>query len=284
MDNTIAFQGQFGAFSDLACREVFPDMQTYPCVTFEDTFSCVREGNAKLAMIPIENSTTGRVADIHRLLPQGGLYIVGEHYQPITHHLLGIPGTQLHQLRQVYSHVQALEQCWENLRQLGVKITPHTDTAEAAAQIAQKGERSQAAIASHLAAQIYGLEILKSNIQDRSRNTTRFLIMSRTYNCPPYNARHPMMTTFIFEIRSVPAALFKALGGFATNGINMTKLESYLIDNNFTAARFYADIEAHPDETRTRLAFEELRFFSHKLEILGVYPMHPFRLKDRSGE
>ncbi|CAK0779271.1 prephenate dehydratase [Azospirillaceae bacterium] len=271
----VAFQGAFGAYSDLACRTVFPEMTTLPCPTFEDTFSAVLEGEAGLAMIPVENSVAGRVADIHQLLPNGGLHIIGEHYQRVNHHLLAPPGATLDSIKRVYSHIQALSQCRSTLRRLGIAPMTHADTAGAAREVAARGDPSEAAIASGLAGRIYNMQSLMQGIEDATHNTTRFLIMARQPQTPPLDV--PAVTTFVFRVRSVPAALYKALGGFATNGVNMTKLESYLIDGRFTAARFYADVEGRPEERPLRLALEELAFFAHEVKILGVYPAHPFR-------
>jgi prephenate dehydratase len=272
---TISFQGAFGAYSDLACRGVFPEMTTLPCAQFEDAFAAVREGRARLAMIPIENSVAGRVADIHHLMPESGLHIIGEHFERVNHHLLAVPGATLANIRTVKSHVQALSQCRKLIRALGIEPVVAADTAGAAAEIAARGDPTMAAIASELAGRIYGLVSLKANIEDAEHNTTRFLIMSRE---PLQPARAtPTVTTFLFRVRNVPAALYKAMGGFATNGVNMTKLESYMVGGNFTATQFYADVEAHPDDRPLKLALEELRFFSHEVKILGVYPAAPER-------
>jgi len=278
----VAFQGCHGAYSDLSCRSVFPGSVTRPCPSFEDTFAAVEGGEADLAMIPIENSVAGRVADIHHLLPRSSLHVVDEHYQRVHHHLLAVKGTRLEQVRIVRSHIQALEQCRGTLRRLGIQPVTHADTAGAAAEVARRGDPAEAAIASSLAGEIYGLESLKEGIEDAQHNTTRFLIMAREARVPPVGAG-PTITSFIFRVRSVPAALFKALGGFATNGINITKLESYLVDGSFTAAQFYADVEGHPEERPLRLALEELDFFAREVRILGVYPAHPFRRDGRNG-
>lgn len=272
----ISFQGTFGAYSDLACRRVFPDMTTLPCNQFEDAFAAVREGRAQLAMIPIENSVAGRVADIHYLMPDSDLHIIGEHFERVNHHLLGLPGTTLSQIRSVKSHVQALSQCRNLIRGLGIEPIVTADTAGAAAEIAARGDPSVAAIASELAGTIYGLVSLKENIEDAEHNTTRFVIMSREASRPQRGT--PAVTTFLFRVRNVPAALYKALGGFATNGINMTKLESYMVGGAFTATQFYADVEAHPEDRPLALALEELAFFSRELKILGVYPAHSSRI------
>ncbi|CAK0759470.1 prephenate dehydratase [Azospirillaceae bacterium] len=272
----IAFQGQPGAYSDLACRHVFPGHQTLPCASFEDAFAAVHESQAALAMLPIENSVAGRVADIHHLMPNGGLHIVGEHYLRVNHHLLALPGVGLEELRTVRSHIQALSQCRENLRRLGIKPVTHADTAGAAAEIARLGDRSVAAIASSLAGEIYGLDSLFAGIEDHAHNTTRFLIMAREPRIPPRGSG-TVITSFVFRVRSVPAALYKALGGFATNSVNLTKLESYMLGGRFTAVQFYADAEGHPEDRSLRLALEELDFFAQEVRILGVYPAHPFR-------
>jgi prephenate dehydratase len=272
----IAFQGAPGAYSDLACRTVYPDVTTLPCATFEEAFAAVRDGRAALAMIPIDNSVAGRVADIHHLLPDSGLHIIGEHFQKVVHHLLAPKGAMLAGLRTVHSHVHALPQCRRLINELGLKAVVHADTAGAAADVARHDDPSVAAIASSLAGEIYGLVSLKADIADQANNTTRFVIMQRE-PLDPDPAGGPVITSFVFRVRSVPAALYKALGGFATNGVNITKLESYIIDGSFTVAQFYADIDGHPDQRPVRLALEELGFFSREVRILGVYPAHPFR-------
>ncbi|MFQ6018664.1 MAG: prephenate dehydratase [Kiloniellaceae bacterium] len=274
--DAIAFQGVHGAYSDMACRAVFPERSTLPCPSFEDTFAAVRERAAGRAMIPIENSSAGRVADIHHLLPESGLHIIGEHFQKVNHQLLAVEGATLEATRLVHSHVQALSQCRRFIRDTGLEPVIHADTAGAAAAVASLGDPSQAAIASALAGEIYGLHSLKSGIQDTADNTTRFLVMAEE-PIDPDPAEGPVITTFVFRVRSVPAALYKALGGFATNGINLTKLESYILEGSFTVAQFYADIEGHPDERLVRLALEELGFFSREVKILGVYPASAFR-------
>ena len=274
----IAFQGEPGAYSDMACRAVFPDRKTLACASFEDAFAAVREGRAGLAMLPIDNSVAGRVADNHHLMPGGGLHIIGEHFQRVNHHLLAPAGASLGSVRSVHSHMQALSQCRRFLRERGLKPVIHADTAGAAAEVAARGDPTQAAIASALAGEIYGLSVLAADIEDEVHNTTRFLIMARE-PIDPDPAAGPVVTTFVFRVRSVPAALYKALGGFATNGVNITKLESYIVDATFTVAQFYADIEGHPDQVPVRLALEELSFFSHEVKILGVYPANPFRWK-----
>ena len=297
-----AFQGSPGAYSDLACHGVCDAPETLPCASFEDAFAAVHEGVAEFAMIPVENSVAGRVADIHHLLPDGGLAIVGEHFQRVNHHLLALPGTRLEELRTVRSHIQALSQCRGTLRMLGIKPVSHADTAGAAADIAALGDRTVGAIASALAAKIYGLDVLRAGIEDHEHNTTRFVILARE-PAPVANDGQALITSLVFRVRSVPAALFKALGGFATNGVNITKLESYLVGGRFSAAQFYAEVDGHPDDKGMRHALEELRFFAQRCEtiedddffvgcderlnpasartamvkIIGVYPAHPFR-------
>ncbi|MCH6588325.1 MAG: prephenate dehydratase [Proteobacteria bacterium] len=272
----IAFQGVAGAYSDMACRAVHPEMATLPCASFEDTFAAVNQGRAALAMIPIENSSAGRVADIHHLLPESGLHIIAEHFQKVDHQLLAPKGATVESIQEVHSHVQALSQCRRFVRGAGFKPIVHADTAGAAAEVAEHGDPTRAAIASRLAGEIYGLQSLGSDIQDLEHNTTRFLIMSKE-PVNPDPAEGPVVTTFVFRVRSVPAALYKGLGGFATCGVNITKLESYILDASFTVAQFYADIEGHPDQRLVRLALEELSFFSREVKILGVYPANPFR-------
>lgn len=281
-DKTIAFQGEAGANSHIACREAFPDMLDLPCDTFEDVFAAVNEGRARLAMIAIENSLAGRVADVHHLIPGTGLYIVGEHFLPVRHQLLGLKGTKIEDIKSVHSHVHALGQCRRAIRELGLKAVVAADTAGAARQIAEAGDPAQAAIATALAAEIYGLDILRANVEDAEHNTTRFIIMAKE----PDDAgpdEGPVITSFIFRVRNVPAALYKALGGFATNGVNMTKLESYQLEGTFNASQFYADIEGHPDSRNVRLALEELEFFTNELRILGIYKAHPYRAAIAAG-
>jgi prephenate dehydratase len=273
---TIAFQGMPGANSDMACRVVFPEMATLPCESFEDTFAAVRENRARLAMIPIENSLAGRVADIHHLLPESGLHIIAEHFHRVHHSLLAPKGAKLEGVAKVHSHIHALNQCRRVIAQLKLKPIVHVDTAGAARDVAAWGDKSQAAIAPPLAAEIYGLDTLRANIEDAQHNTTRFLVMARE-PIDPNPARGPVVTTFVFNVRNVPAALYKALGGFATNGVNMTKLESYMLGGRFTATQFYSDVEGHPSERRLALALEELKFFSTSFKLLGVYPAHPYR-------
>ena len=276
MSGKIAFQGLPGAYSDMACRAVHPEMETVPCSGFEDMFQAVHDGAADLAMVPVENTVAGRVADIHHLLPNSNLHIIGEHFQRVNHRLLAPKGATLETLKQVHSHVHALSQCRKMFRELGLKPVVHADTAGSAKEVAEQGDLSRGAIASELASEIYGLETLRRDVEDDDRNTTRFLIMAKEPIDPDLDAG-PAVTTFIFRVRNVPAALYKALGGFATNGVNMTKLESYMVGGAFSATMFYADIDGHPEDNSVRLALEELGFFSREVRILGVYPAHPRR-------
>jgi len=276
LNKKIAFQGQSGAYSDMACRTAYPDMEPLPCPTFEETFAAVAESRALFAMIPIENSIAGRVADIHRLLPGSDLHIVGEHFQPVNHHLLGCSGSSIENLIEVHSHIHALAQCRSLIRKLGVQGRVVADTAGAAAEISKVGNKRHGAIASRLAAEIYGLQVLQENVEDSEHNTTRFVVMSKE-PVDPNPADGKIITTFVFEVRNIPAALYKALGGFATNGINMLKLESYLGGDSFTSAQFYADVAGHPTDTSLRLALEELGFFSRTVTILGVYAADSYR-------
>lgn len=272
---SIAFQGAHGAYSDLACRTVFPDLRTVPCETFDEAFRAVNDGLTDLAMIPIDNTIAGRVADVHSLMPNWDLFIIGEHFQPINHMLLGLKGSNLKDLEHVHSHVHALPQCRNFLKNLDVKAHVHTDTAGAAEEIAQRGDPKHGAIASELAAEIYGLDILKRDIEDQSQNVTRFLVLSAEPEFPSL-AEETVMTSLLFEVRNIPAALYKALGGFATNGLSITKLESY-VDAQFQAARFYCDIEGHPEDEAFHNALEELGFYAADVRLLGSYPAHSFR-------
>jgi len=274
--NAIAFQGEPGANSDTACRNMFPDMRPLPCATFEDAFAAVESGAADLAMIPIENSIAGRVADIHHLLPQSSLHIVGEYFLPIHFQLMAVKGAGLADIRSVCSHIHALGQCRRLIREKGWKPVVAGDTAGAARLVAEAGDPAQAALAPRLAARLYGLDILAEDVEDEHNNTTRFVVLAREPKVPERGSG-PVITTFVFRVRNVPAALYKAMGGFATNGVNMTKLESYQLGGRFFATQFYADIEGHPDDHNVVLALEELAFFSAELRLLGSYPAHPFR-------
>jgi prephenate dehydratase len=273
---TMVFQGEPGANSHIAIREAYPQHAALPCATFEDAFAAIASGQADLGMIPIENSLAGRVTDIHHLMPTAGLHIVAESFLPIRNQLMAPKGATLAGLKTVESHVMALGQCRNFIRKLGVKPIVAADTAGSAREVAERGDKTRAAIASRLAAEIYGLEILAENIEDEAHSTTRFIVLSREAKRPAAGSG-PIITTFLFQVRNVPAALYKALGGFATNGVNMTKLESYMIEGSFFATQFYADVDGHPDDSGLAFALEELNFFSKELRILGVYPAHPFR-------
>ena len=268
----IAFQGFPGAYSHMACQTVKPDMDAIACASFEDMLNHVQDGQATLAMVPVENSTAGRVADIHHLLPESGLYIIGEHFQRVNHHLLAPQGSQIDKLKTVHSHAQGLAQCRQHIRKLGLIPIMHADTAGAAKDVAETGDPSVAAVASRLAAEIYDLDIIVDSLEDDKRNTTRFLIMAADPIVPKVSDA-AMITTLVFQLRSVPAALYKALGGFATNGINLTKLESYLRPGVNERAQFYMDVEGHIDEPAMVNAMEELQFYCMKDEVrlLGTY-------------
>jgi prephenate dehydratase len=276
MTGTIVYQGEPGAYSHLACQDGFPDMTPKPCASFAAAFAQVSSGAATLAMIPVENTVAGRVSDIYHLLPEGGLSIIGEQYLAVHHQLLAVPGTKLSEIKTARSHPMALGQVRKRLSSMGIKPVADVDTAGAAQSVAQLGDKSVAAIASSLAAQTYGLEILAADIEDAAHNTTRFLILAdEPLNVPKDNG--PVVTSFVFKVRSVPSALYKALGGFATNGINMTKLESYMVGGSFQAAQFYADVEGHPEDDGMKHALEELSFFSESVTMLGTYPAHSSR-------
>ena len=276
MTNRIAFQGEPGAYSHQACRDTYPDMDTLPCRTFEDAMEAVRSGEAALAMLPVENSTFGRVADIHHLLPHSGLHIIAEAFVRVHINLLALPGVPLEQIKRAKSHTMLLGQCRAFLGKHDIHRVTGADTAGSAREVAQAGDPELAALASELAGEIYGLDILARQIEDERNNTTRFLVMSSE---PDYSRRGDdgMMTSFVFQVRNIPAALYKAMGGFATNGVNMTKLESYMVGGSFSATQFYADIEGHPDDPAVKLALEELDYFTSDMTMLGVYPADPRR-------
>jgi len=273
---TIAFQGEPGAYSHQACRDARPGMEVLPCRTFEDVIEAVRKGDADLAMLPIENSTYGRVADIHSLLPTSGLHIVDEAFVRVHINLLALPGTKLEAVEAAMSHTVLLGQCRNFLQAQNINRITGADTAGSARIVAEQGDPKVAALASELAGEIYGLDCIARHIEDKQDNTTRFLIMSRTPDLKK-RGQGRMMTTFVFRVRNLPAALYKALGGFATNGVNMTKLESYMVEGSFTATQFYTDIEGHPDDTNVRLVLDELRYFTSNVTLLGVYPADPRR-------
>jgi prephenate dehydratase len=272
IENTIAFQGELGAYSHMAANAKFPEMEVLPCPSFDDALDAVAKGKARLAMIPIENSTAGRVADIHMLLPGSGLYIIGEHFEAIRHCLLGTKQSDEKTLNTVTSHVQALGQCRDNLRAMGLTPSPFADTAGAARHVSEQGDPSLGAIASKLAAEVYDLKVIQENLQDHGHNTTRFVTLSKT----PLNMSEisgTTMTSFTFEVKNIPAALYKALGGFATNSVNMTKLESYYETDSFTATEFFADIVGDETMANVSRAMEELRFHAKRVRILGTYPL-----------
>lgn len=275
--STIAYQGEPGSNSDIACRDVYPDWKQLPCASFEDAFAAVGEGHADLAMIPIDNSSAGRVADIHHALPTSGLHIIGEYFLPIHFDLLAVAGATERSITAVYSHQHALGQCRRVIRELGLAPMTSGDTAGSAREVAEWNDPTKACLATPLAGEIYGLQPLRTRVEDEAHNTTRFIILSREPR-PVAQGNGPTVTTFVFNVRNVPAALYKALGGFATNGVNMTKLESYMVGGLFFATQFLADVEAHPDDRPLALALEELAFFTTDVTILGVYPAHPFRL------
>jgi prephenate dehydratase len=272
----IAYQGEPGANSHIVCKEHYPDWDTLPCASFEDVFAAVESGDADLAMIPIDNSIAGRVADIHHFLPDSGLHIVAEHFLRIRFCLMAVPGATLDTIRTVHSHVHALGQCRKVIREHGLTPIISGDTAGAAREVAEAADPTQAAISPPLAAEIYGLETLAEDVEDEDHNTTRFVVLSRDLvEAPPDQG--PVVTSFIFNVRNIPAALYKALGGFATNGVNMTKLESYMVGGEFTATQFLAEVDGHPQHPPVARALEELEFFTTDIKVLGVYPAAPFR-------
>jgi prephenate dehydratase len=276
----IAYQGEPGANSHIACLDVYPGWQPLPCATFEDAFAAIKDGVAGLGMIPIENSIAGRVADIHHFLPASGLHIIGEYFLPIHFQLLAVKGATLATIKSVYSHVHALGQCRKIIRNLGAKPVITGDTAGSAREVRDWNDPTRASLATTLAGEIYGLETLATDVEDEAHNTTRFVVLSKTPAWAPQDSG-PTVTTFLFRVRNVPAALYKALGGFATNGVNMTKLESYMVDGEFSATQFLADVDGHPEDRLLRLALEELAFFSKEVRILGVYAAHPFRVESQ---
>ncbi|GEP09168.1 prephenate dehydratase [Methylobacterium gnaphalii] len=281
-DKTIAYQGEPGANSHIICAQAYPDWSSLPCATFEDAFAAVNEGRAALAMIPIENSIAGRVADIHHLLPHSPLHIIAEHFLPIHFQLMVMPGVKIEDLRSVHSHIHALGQCRRVIRRLGLKAVVAGDTAGAARELAEIRDPTRAALAPALAADVYGLEILERDVEDEAHNTTRFVVFSPEPG-PTLPEGVETVTSFVFRVRNIPAALYKALGGFATNGVNMTKLESYMVEGRFTATQFYAEVDGHPSDPALLRALDELRYFSRELRIIGTYPAHPFRATTRQA-
>jgi prephenate dehydratase len=274
---SIAYQGEPGSNSQIACEQARPHHVPLACATFEDAFAAVSESRADLAMIPIENSTAGRVADIHALLPTSGLHIVGEHFLAVHFGLLAVPGARIEDLRSVRSHIHALSQCHKIIRELNLKAIVSGDTAGSAREVAEAGDPTQASLAPAAAAQIYGLKVLADDVEDEPNNATRFIVLARQELVLPPAPQ--IVTSFVFRVRNLPAALYKALGGFATNSVNMTKLESYMVGGAFTATLFYAEVEGHPDEPALARALEELAFFSQELLVLGVFPAAPFRVE-----
>ena len=280
MSAKIVYQGEPGAFSHLACRTYYPDMEPLPAISFARAFRAVRSGEADLAMIPVDNSVAGRVSDIYHLLPEGDLKIIGEEYLPVHHNLLAVPGTRIEDIKEVRSHPMALGQVRRRLEQMEIRGFADTDTAGAARKVAERADPKVGAVASTLAAEIYGLDVLAANIEDAAHNTTRFLVLAR--EATPVEANgDKVVTSLVFKVRSVPSALYKALGGFATNGLNITKLESYMVDGSFQAAQFYMDVEGHPDGEAMQHALDELKFFSEKIVMLGTYPAHELRSQAR---
>ena len=271
----ISFQGELGAYSHQACREAYPDMEPLPCATFEGAIEAAREGRADLAMIAVENSTYGRVADVHQLLPESGLHIIGEHFVRVHINLLGLKGTQTAQITRALSHPVLLGQCRSFLKAHKIERIAGTDTAGSAREVIEANDPSLGALASELAGEIYGLDVLARHIEDNDTNTTRFLAMTREASYP--QPSEDVMTSFVFRVRNIPAALYKAMGGFATNGVNMVKLESYMVGGSFAATQFYADIEGHPDDPAVARAMEELEYFTSSLRILGVYKSSAMR-------
>jgi prephenate dehydratase len=271
----VAFQGEPGAYANLAARQSVPHAQAIPKPTFEDAIEAAKSGDTDLVIIPVENSLIGRIADIHHLLPDSGLHIVGEHFMPIRHQLLGLKDAALGDIKSVYSQAPALAQCRTLLRDMKLVAHHWYDTAGSAKHVAELGDKSVAAVASSLAAEFYGLKVLKADIEDEHHNATRFLIMSREDERAPNHGK--VVTSFVFQVKNIPAALYKAMGGFATNGVNMTKLESYQLGGSFNATQFYADIQGHPDDPAVNRALEELAFHTARHKIIGVYPAHPYR-------
>ena len=276
--NSFAFQGVSGAYSEQAGKNVFPDANSVPCATFEEMFACVRDGKADIALVPIENSQAGRVADTQRLIPDSDLNIIGEYFLEVRHNLLAIPGTKINDIKRIHSHEQGIAQCRNKIIKLNKEMVIAADTAGSAKKISELNKKEDAAIASALAAEIYNLEILEENFQDAEYNVTRFLIMSKNKSSIESN-ESDLLTTLVFVVRSIPASLYKCLGGFASNGINITKLESYIHPQGFDVAQFYIDFEGHPDDKSVKLAFEEMKFFCKEIKVLGVYKKSEFRKK-----
>ena len=276
----VTFQGENGAYSHLALTDVFPEAEGIPCPSFEHAMRMVAEGKADAAFIPVENSQWGRVADVHHLLPDSNLHITGEYFHRVRHKLLGLKGTSLSDIKKVFSHPQALGQCRKSLTELGITPVPADDTAGSALYIKEQGQKEWGAIASDLAAKIYGLDILQDNLEDASHNTTRFIVMRPEQYNPEISEQEQALTSFVFDTRNIPAALYKVLGGFATNKVNMIRVESYISDGKFFSSQFYAEIEGHPELQSVKNAFEELSFFARDFKILGVYNAHSVRYSE----
>lgn len=276
----VSFQGWPGSNSDVLAREAFPGSEKLPCITFQEALAAVQTGAVDLGLIPIDNSIAGRVADVHHLLPGSGLHIIGEHFLRVHHQLVALPGAKTDHIREIHSHVHALGQCRQWLQRHPARAVVHADTAGAASMVAERGDPTLAAISTRLAAELYGLEILQPDIEDADHNTTRFVVLSRDEHWAPANAA-PSVTSFVFRVRSLPAALYKALGGFATNGVNITKLESYMVGGDFALSDFYVEAEGHPKHEALANALEELQFFTSDVRILGVFPASPFRVQAR---
>lgn len=281
MRKTIAYQGVRGAYSEQACKNAYPDYETIACDTFHEAMWMVEQEDADFAMIPLENSTAGRVEEIYRLIPKMALHVIGEHFEPVVHCLLGVKGTVLEELKTVASHPQALAQCHNNILKLGLKAEAKLDTAGAAKEVVELQERSRGAIASNLAAEIYGLEVLKENFEDVHGNTTRFFILSREKRIPVFESSNSYITSLVFQVKNIPAALYKALGGFATNGINLLKIESYMGKHMVKGSQFHIDIQGHINEERMKLALQELAFFAEDIRVLGVYESHRHRVGEK---
>ena len=276
--NSFSFQGVKGAYSELAGINLFPDAKSLSCATFEDMFEQVRIGNVDAAMVPIENSLAGRVADTQRLIPESNLKITGEYFLEVNHNLIALKGAKLSDIKRIHSHEQGIAQCRNKIIKLNKEMIVEADTAGSAKKISELNNMEDAAIASELAAKIYNLNILESNFQDLTHNVTRFLVMQKNLNDIDISS-NKILTTLVFNVRSIPAALYKCLGGFASNGVNITKLESYVHPQGFDVAQFYIDFEGHPENKSVKLALEEMKFFCKEIKILGVYKKSEFRKK-----
>jgi len=277
MHKTIAYQGVQGAYSEQACKNAYVDYETIACDTFHEAMWLVEQGDADLAMIPLENSTAGRVEEIYRLIPKMALHVIGEHFEPVVHCLLALPGVKLEDLKYVASHPQALAQCHHNILALGLKAEAKLDTAGAAKELVELKDLRRAAIASKLAAEIYGLQIIKEHFEDKSGNTTRFFILSREKNIPLYDPSKRYITSLVFQVKNIPSSLYKVLGGFATNGINLLKIESYMGTEMLPGSQFHIDLDGHIDSDVLRLALQEVAFFAEDVRILGIYESHRHR-------